>query len=650
MVGKLITIFTCAVVTYFLPLLAEKVTVEKILDLSVFGNCNIYLKRFREDQRTIDLTEKLILVQHELRKDYALTCIDNATRILPMASPSVSLFENCVLNVIVGILRRDLMRLIDFMNDNKYTYSSAPFSTYILIPDTFNSKTNVRYPTTALVVLPVRVFYLLVPTLPTDDVSLYTKPYFLICAHCDVSDWEKSFELNSDLAHISSFNFSSSWLSNDVQIVNAFLEGDDVTGCDGAPWGHSASLAGSSENSTCDKFFAFMDVLVRGVEPNFTLSARYKTGFGGDRFSGYLEKVYFNSPRFEHAASAWFLDISDGVLYFCDCNPKSQKEILKAWIKPFGRYVWLGSIVTYIILSLTTAAQLRSRKAKNLNNSPLDYAAPFMTITGLFFRQERKNAQNQGLLVLASFCIGVIITQYENSVTSELVVPPPKLEHNLSSLLMALGSKVVYSGPKPPWNTRLTELLTEAKKWNIRYSKDQFELNNALYVKGTPLENGTSFSYFGFYLPVEIDLRLRMLKLVHNKCHCYIVQHTFSRKEIYITFNLFLRNRFALVSNILRASGITDFFTEKYGRSEGKLLRTRLRRRLEKNEDHSDFFQREERRLDLIKLENLYFILVIFGGMGLLAVNMFIFKEMNWLGLFVHSRAYLFKRRLISEM
>jgi hypothetical protein len=89
MIEKLITIFTCAVVNYPLPLLAEKVTVEKILDLSVFGNCNIYLKRFREDQRTVDLTEKLILVQQELRKDFALTCIDNATRRLPMASPSV---------------------------------------------------------------------------------------------------------------------------------------------------------------------------------------------------------------------------------------------------------------------------------------------------------------------------------------------------------------------------------------------------------------------------------------------------------------------------------------------------------------------------------------------------------------------------------
>jgi hypothetical protein len=133
MLGKVLSVVIFTISIHVSQAVAENVTIEKILDLSVFGNCNIYLKRFRDDQGTVDLTEKLILVQQELRKEYALTCIDNATRILPIATPTVSLFEGCVLHIIVGIVPYHLMRLHTFMVINNYTYSSTPFSTYILI-------------------------------------------------------------------------------------------------------------------------------------------------------------------------------------------------------------------------------------------------------------------------------------------------------------------------------------------------------------------------------------------------------------------------------------------------------------------------------------------------------------------------------------
>jgi hypothetical protein len=63
---------------------AEKVTVESILDLSVFGPCNINLKWFREHQLAVDLIEGTVLVQQKRRKDYSLITIDNATRRVPM--------------------------------------------------------------------------------------------------------------------------------------------------------------------------------------------------------------------------------------------------------------------------------------------------------------------------------------------------------------------------------------------------------------------------------------------------------------------------------------------------------------------------------------------------------------------------------------
>jgi hypothetical protein len=81
---------------------SKNVTVENILDLSVFGSCNMNLKWFREHQLTANLIENILFVQHRRRKDYVLTTIDNATRRVPMVSPTIDLFEGCVLNIIVG--------------------------------------------------------------------------------------------------------------------------------------------------------------------------------------------------------------------------------------------------------------------------------------------------------------------------------------------------------------------------------------------------------------------------------------------------------------------------------------------------------------------------------------------------------------------
>jgi hypothetical protein len=73
---------------------------------------------------------------------------------------------------------------------------------------------------------------------------------------------------------------------------------------------------------------------------------------------------------------------------------------------------------------------------------------------------------------------------------------------------------------------------------------------------------------------------------------------------------------------------------EKYRKHEGNLRLSKLRRSLEKKKYHSDFFAREERGLDLIQLGNLYFLLVLFGGMGFLAVIIFTLTELDWVMLY----------------
>jgi hypothetical protein len=618
---------------------AEKARIENIFDLTVFGHCNINLKRFRDDQRSVDVTEEIIHVQQKLRKNYALTSIDNATRILPMVSPSVSLFEECVLHVIVGINPYDVYRLDMFLSTSNYTYSLTPFSTYILIPYSFQMRAKVRFPLLPVLLLPVRVFYLLVPTLPNDDINLYERPYILVCAHCRWSYYISGMAVNSDLAYISSFNFSSSWSRNDIQTVDQFYEDTyDMTGCDQGPWRDFSEPVGSSRRSLCNDLFAFMDVLVRCVHPNVTLSLRNESDFSDEGFSGYLDQAYLRGPHYEYAASSWFINVAIGKIHFCDCNPKSRTELVHAWVKPFGRSVWLGLVITFLVLSLIVATRLRIGKENAKKSRVEDISTSIIAVSGLYLRQEGGKVGSRYLLLLTSFCIGVILSLYENSVTSELVVPPPKFEYTLSDLLLTGESKVIYTGTDSPENPDLTELKFEAKKWNISYSKDQFQLNNDLHVRGSPIENGTSLSYFAFFSALESEYRLHEYKHRYNKCHCYTVKHDFRQREIYFIFELFLRNRFVSISNILRENGVASFFFEKHRKYAYKRFINGLRLRLEKQNHHSRFYLREETRMDLIELNNLLFILAIFGSMVFLTVHIFILNQMDWVTLFLYCK------------
>jgi hypothetical protein len=633
-----VSIIIYTILVYVPKSSAEKVTVENILDLSVFGPCNINLKWFREHQLAVDLIEEIVLVQQKRRKDYSLITIDNATRRVPMVSPTIGLFEGCVLNIIVGLGIFDGIRQDNFMYQNNYTYSSTPFSTYILIPYTYMADEIVMLPTFAMLELPVRVFYLLVPMLPDDDVNLYTLPYVLVCAPCGES-WAKKMAVSSRLAYVSSLNFSSSWSRNDVQITDGYTEGN-ITGCDYAPW---------MRLTACTHSFPLMDVLVRSIELNLTSSAKYKKDHWDNRFLGYIVGYYLYYPSFENAASSWFDDTAIGGIYFCDCNPKSQMEMLTAWGAPFGRSVWVGLVITFLLLSLTIGIKLRIGKGYAKTCSVKDCIVPFFIVAGLHLRQQGSKVGNQILVILSSFCIGVVLSLYENSVTSKLVVPPPKFEHNLSSLLMTARAKVIYGGSNSSTNGNLMQLKTQTKKYNIQYSKDRFELNNVeFHDKALPLENQTRLAYFGVYSAVESDIRLRKITLENNKCHCYIVKHTFRKTGHYIYFGLLLRKRFISILNALRQSGITYFFNEKYRKYEGNLILAKLRRLSEEKKYHSDFFAREELGPDLIQLGNLHFLLVIFGGMELLAVIIFTLTEMDWVMLY--NRSQLFARKCLHAI
>jgi hypothetical protein len=306
----------------------------------------------------------------------------------------------------------------------------------------------------------------------------------------------------------------------------------------------------------------------------------------------------------------------------------------------------------FLLLSIIFAAKLKIVHGNAKKSGVKDYCVAIITIAGIYLRQERSKAECNRLLLLSSFCIGLILSLYEDCVTSELIVAAPKFEHNLSSLLMSAGSKVIYvAESQSPTNSEVQELMVESQKWNIPYSKDKFQSNNVLHRKGLPIENGMTLSYFGFYAATESDLALSKLRILNNKCYCYIVKHRFRQRGAYFIFELFLRSRFASIGNYLRESGIFSFFVQQHRKFIFKIGLAGLRRRLEEGKYHSDFFVREVPRIDSIGLQDLYFIFVILAGMGFLAVNIFALRQIDWRTLYAHSKNFVLKHlRAISSV
>jgi hypothetical protein len=148
-----------------------------------------------------------------------------------------------------------------------------------------------------------------------------------------------------------------------------------------------------------------MDVLVRCVEPNVTLSTKYEKDVLDKGFSGHLEKGYLSDPHFDDASVMWFPEPAVGRLYHGDCYPKSQNVMFNAWFAPLRKSVWLCLMITILLLSLTLMAQLRFGKMYSTDNNTKGYVASFITFAGLYLRQQGSKIAVQGLVVLSSFCI-----------------------------------------------------------------------------------------------------------------------------------------------------------------------------------------------------------------------------------------------------
>jgi hypothetical protein len=105
------------------------------LDTDIFGDCIIHVKRFRENQFTVDFAGRVI----EANPHHLLTTHDpyanlTYTNLIGDVLPIFKANELCTLHIIIGVSNDDHQELYNLVDSNPFAFASAPTIRYIFVP------------------------------------------------------------------------------------------------------------------------------------------------------------------------------------------------------------------------------------------------------------------------------------------------------------------------------------------------------------------------------------------------------------------------------------------------------------------------------------------------------------------------------------
>jgi hypothetical protein len=186
-----------------------------------------------------------------------------------------------------------------------------------------------------------------------------------------------------------------------------------------------------------------------------------------DNFFGGNGKGKIYDLILDHYTGRFYLDISRSHFIWCDFTiPKEEDMSFLAWFSPFRVEVWLGFLACIIGISLCLA--LKDITADRLQNnlSFVEYATSMCR--GLFIIVRIILRQNVDMLstimLIFSFATMVITSLFENTVTSDLIVPVlPNIMKDVSDLyrngylIFKYDNNVKHSADGPSFVSRSTE-------------------------------------------------------------------------------------------------------------------------------------------------------------------------------------------------
>jgi hypothetical protein len=126
------------IVTLLLNIVA--VGSSMVADTSIFGNCVLHRKRFRDSPITVDVTSIVVVPTRIQANNQPIVSIFNENKTGSITQEG-RIREECSLQIIIGFAPRDSKLLYSLMYFNYYTYLSRPYSIYVLVLDLLQNLT-----------------------------------------------------------------------------------------------------------------------------------------------------------------------------------------------------------------------------------------------------------------------------------------------------------------------------------------------------------------------------------------------------------------------------------------------------------------------------------------------------------------------------
>jgi hypothetical protein len=539
---------------------------ERQLDLSHFGPCVLHLKSFKDDITTSDLTANVIRSQFRGRTQPLVSVYNsNSSHNVAQITPNIRIREPCSLQVILGYRRQDEVRLESFIKNSNYTYtvgSLNPYSTFILIPTVLNEGgISIVLEVPYFITLPIRIFLLVVRNMQGFSQNV-SKSYYFICFFCKLRF--QGIQNTSAIATITTQDFRNDWISDGIHLFfTPSLPSDwDISGC----WTKSPTtlfrVGGRYGTKTCIPTAIYFDLLTHTVDQNITAILWQRFDPSHRRFSGYskFRESVGHSSNYRDSVSVSFVTSGNGYLYYIDCEMKSNQLSFKAWTASFDNIVWLSLFVSVFILPIILSLKLSYNSMKKLL---LSYAKELFTATRILLRQGP--FPSRPLVITCSISIFFFLSNYENYMTSDLIVPLPKNPMSVKELLATgyyigyvglsrLGSKIGF-GDKA--------ILEDLKKIGILLPQERLiPITSVTMSNPSPHENGDKNAFYVEIPEEDVSKFIDKHESINPPyCKFFQVQHQFRSTSAFNSYEHTFRTKFLIVQGQLIQAGIVGLFT-----------------------------------------------------------------------------------------
>jgi hypothetical protein len=246
----------------------------------------------------------------------------------------------------------------------------------------------------------------------------------------------------------------------------------------------------------CNKTAAFWDLTLRSVHPNVSTHLQTELRFAQPGFSGSFSQNFYaeiSLPSVWEASSSYYAGSLISNIIYCDCKRKPQSVSYETLDVGFGTPEWATFISTASIISALIGIKNYYWISIGSKRTHDNVLRAVNNVLGIILRQ----GSNKGFF-LAIFSLGMyyVTMLFENTLTSNLVVPKKNVPFDLAELINA-GYRILITGQSEnEFGSHLPFLQEAFKKLNLTFSPSLAEIFNAEKVNNPCTFMQDKFSYF----------------------------------------------------------------------------------------------------------------------------------------------------------